>query len=1069
MWLSVLALLTILAAQTEAGTRASGWADTSRPFRVKITVPGEAGAAARACASIPLDLGSDLARLGLASQVAPSSLRLVESRLGETAPRDVPFAIRDGRVVWPLPLDGCRTFELFFDARVSASTTHPSLAAAEIQIPDYATDAYGKGWDFDRGDFEAIDVWGDRPQNIRSRKVVSGILQLDVTGDSYFIWGDMWNSPQHSQRPVSIDLNRYPVLEMRVRQSVPDAEWGLYGRPGRSESLLHYGFRVSGTDWQTVRIDLRRQARWHGILTAFRIDPAKNVNARVEFDWVRLLSLVEANRAAMEVLGPSRSGLRTAFRALDPRPRAGSEQQVTIVIRDSEGRPARGQPVLLSLASGAGGAILPAERHSGLATPDGVRAITDAGGEAVFVYRASRIAKPGSDRLVAMAEFTEASPVRQAVTTMPGPPTRYVVTPDMPRILQPGGPPLKVTARLADSFGNPLPGRRMFVWSAPGARLLRADSRSAPNGSAIAVARGDPARSWVWAVAVHDSAGLSGRSAPVCVLAPGPRRKPIRLTKSGYFEAGGRAWLPLGGFYANWVGTRTPDGEWHRLISFTDATDEQIIAWLRFLRQNGVTAERFMLRTHRPDGMEPMDIGGRVNPGLFAAFLHYLDLARPFGLRFLLVLHEDYTKPLYYDAHALERYALPWYAGQDLGRLPPYQRRFIRDRRLIEDIGDKYTDPDVIACQDAYARQIVGLLKGNPLVFGYELENEMVGCPASWVNHMAATIRSVDPTAPICVSHGGGGLFTADPAWWSANTTIDFYTPHLYPDVPVTSPDCDYGLAVDVLMRYVRQGKPAFLGESSGDQFSSHPDRQVRRWTMRDIIWFSLVNGRPGCFFWNARGSEVAEFRLANEIARIIDWTHFQRKPARLIVAVPHALPNDHWFRAGPGRVAYLNMAKYDRFSLDRGAELDFSLDSRRQGAIPLDGTRFSPPDVLPSDFGVTPGCQLAPLVRADDGEALLYIRNFAGVVRWDSPGDHTSTQYLRSRAAVPLSVTLRLPGRFTADVWDLDTGAHTQRELRPGEALDLGTTDHDFAIHLLRDTPRRNRGARRPPLALDQ
>ncbi|MDH7571409.1 MAG: hypothetical protein QHJ73_17680, partial [Armatimonadota bacterium] len=494
-------------------------------------------------------------------------------------------------------------------------------------------------------------------------------------------------------------------------------------------------------------------------------------------------------------------------------------------------------------------------------------------------------------------------------------------------------------------------------------------------------------------------------------------------------------------------GLPTPDGEWSRLISFTDASDEQIVAWLKFLKEQGVTAQRFMLRTHRRDGMEPMDIGGMVNPGLFASFLHYLDLARPFGLRFLLVLHEDYTKPIYFNRSALQRFALPWFVNVDAATLAPFQRRFVKDGDLIDRIEKKYTDPDVIACQDRYAREIVGLVKGNPLVFAYELENEMVDCPASWANHAIETIRRVDPHTPVCVSHGGGGLHTADPAWWKANTTIDFYTYHLYPH-GTTSPEMDYGLACDVLTRYGRLGKPAFLGESAGDQFTYHPDRNTRRWTMRDIIWFSLTNGNPGCFFWNARGSEVAEFRLANTIASRIDWRSFRRKRPAIAVAVAHPLENDKWFRTEAGRAAYAMMGRYSRYYLDRGVDFDFALDA---SPYPLQASveAFAPPVPPRPPFSVSSGFQLNALLREDEKEALLYVRNFAGVQLWETTRPNNWRQYLRTRRAAPLRVSVALPGAWRADVWDLDTGRHATHSLAPGETLELGATDHDFAVHL--------------------
>ena len=442
-----------------------------------------------------------------------------------------------------------------------------------------------------------------------------------------------------------------------------------------------------------------------------------------------------------------------------------------------------------------------------------------------------------------------------------------------------------------------------------------------------------------------------------------------------------------------------------------------------------------------------MDVGGRVNPGLFAAFLHYLDLARPFGFKFLLVLHEDYVKPCYVDRRSLETFCLPWFAGEDLDVLPAFQRRFIRDRDLVSSAGEKYTDPDAIACQDRYAREIVGLIKDNPLVFAYELENEMVNCPAEWANHAMATIRRVDPQTPLCVSHGGGGLQTADPAWWKTKTAIDFYTYHLYPH-GTTSPEMDYGLATDVLTRYGRIGKPAILGESAGDQFSYGPDREIRRWTMRDVIWFSLVNGNPGCFFWNARGSEVAEFKLAREITGRIDWRGFRRKRPAIAVRVPHPLDDDRHFRSPMGREALAMMGRYARHYLDCGVDFDFVLDNAPAYPAFSGIERFAPPEAGPGDFAISPGFQLASLVRTNGAEALVYVRNFAGVKLWEATKPQAWKQYLRQRRPAPLRVTVNLSGWWQADVWDLDTARPRQQTVASGGSLELGTTDHDFAVH---------------------
>ncbi len=1046
----LLVLLLLLALSLPCFAAGDTWADPARPYRVRVDVEGAPPGQAPVCGELRLDLGRDLERLGLPANVDRSSLRLVEVEAGGAA-RDVEAGVRGDALVWRVPGGGgVHRYELYFRAGASSGAG----PAASIAVPDYATDTYGHGWEFSGDDFEAIDTWGDKPEYIRSRKVESGILKLDVTGDSYFIWGLMWGSGGKPNRPVSIDLARYSILEMRVRQSVPEANWRIMGRPGRGESLVQHNFRVSGTEWQTLRIDLRNEARWHGVLTALRIDPAKYVDAHVEFDWVRLLALVPAKRSAVEVLPKGPEAIRAIMQVESALPVAGSEQAVTVQVLGASGMPIRNYPVRAELAKAAGGVLTPTAQ--GVSLPGGgLRAITGSDGKVAFRYKASPKAGKDVELLTAVAEHSTAEPARVLVSPKAGPAARYVVTPLKPVLLERGAGPVAITARLADALGNPVPGGgRPLEWSAPGGRLVGPSDRTAADGSATASLRCDPATGWAVTVRVADASGLKGESAPVCVPNTAPRPDPVRVLPSGYFGIGSaakaRAWMPLGGFYANWVGTPSPDGEWNRLISFVDATDEETVAWLKLLKANGVTAQRFMLRAHRPNGMEPMDIGGRVNPGLYARLLHYFDLARPFGIRFQLVLHEDYVKPLYFDGDALEKFAAPWYVGQDLVKLPAFQRRFIGDRKLIDDIAQKYTDPDVIACQDQYTRQIVGLLKGHPMLFGYELENEMVSCPASWVNHQLQVIRSVDPTAPICVSHSGGGVFSGDPAWWRAKTQVDYYTPHLYPDPPSTQPAIDYGLAVDTLMAYARLASPAFLGESAGDQFGQHPDRDTRRWTMRDIIWFSLTNGAPGCFFWNARLSEVAEYRLANDITSQIDWTTFRRRPAPVVATVPHALENDQWFNTAEGRRAYDAMAAWSKLALDRGADLDFAL-SAPAGVKAVDGRMCESSTVLPADFGISPGFQLKPMVRQDGGEALLYVRSFAGVERWESTGDPRTTQYLRKRAAARLKVTVNLPGRFTAEIWDLDTRAHTTEPVSSGQEIDLGTTDHDFAVLLRR------------------
>jgi len=604
-----------------------------------------------------------------------------------------------------------------------------------------------------------------------------------------------------------------------------------------------------------------------------------------------------------------------------------------------------------------------------------------------------------------------------------------------------------------DKFGNPTPvdAAPKLTWETDQGATVRPTEQAA-GGESFAQWTGDEAARWVYTVRVSDEQGLKGESASICLLPSGPREKPVVLGENGYFREGqdGRGWLPLGGFYANWVGLPDRGEEGRRLISFVEATEEQLVHWLDFLGSQGVTGLRFMLRAHTPRGMEPMDVIGRVNMPLFAKVLRYMDLARKHDIKFLLVIHEDYTKPAYYNQQAFETFCLPQFQGEDLDALPPFQRRFIRDRKLIGDIGEKYTDADAIACQDQYARQIVGLLKDNPQLFGWEFENEMVDCPASWAKHATEVIRSVDRVTPICASHGGGGLHTADPLWWTTQTPIDFYTYHLYPHRGSTSDVVDYGVAMDVLTCYGRMAGVCMLGESAGDEFSRYPvERDAeRRYIMRDIIWFSLVNGNPGCFFWNARGIEVEQFRLANAITSELDWQDWKRQQPDVGIVVSHPLDDDKYYRTPQGIADYWMMGRYAQHYLSAGVDFDFVATGAPRPAAAYASTalikQFSPPQAA-SRMAPSAGWQVRYNAREGLEEGVAYVRNFAGTRNWTA--DRIDL-FVRERKAAPLMLKLDLPANaLEVTATDLDTGEQRKMDVSGRDTIDLGTTDHDFAL----------------------
>ena len=1054
-----------------AGRPRDDWWNDAWPLRSRVTVVPRDSTDARTVYRLPLDLQSDIAALGVLGPVDPASLRIVpcDPQTGRCRPTAQPLAamIESDAVSWQLP--GVAKprqpllFEVYFDV-AELDTAAPLWVnvrrrawtkpeSARFVAPDYARDTYGKPWDFNRdGDFEGIDGWGNRPEYIRNRQVKNGVMSFDVSEDPYFIWGNMWSDKGKTRRPVAIDLGKYPLLKMRVRQSCPTAVWQLYGRAG-SPQLMNYKFPVTGTAWQTIRIDLERTARWGGVLQALRIDPTWRVaDAHVEIDWIQLTNELLAQRAPVEILGrPDRAVAALAMAAQRSQIACAAEQTVTVRVRDASGAAVAGQPVTVRLATNRDGQLLAHEASRSLPIDRCERrGITDREGQLRVVLQASRRAGPTADVLHAAADFTGIEAPSVAVAALAGPPHHYQFEPRRGCTVAPSRFPLSLAVQMVDEYGNPLAvaGRRVRLSAAAGATLDPSQVTTDAQGRATASLSVDPDRHWVYVVEAIDAEGLSGRSGAINLALEKPRTAPIRLGPSGYFAtAAGRPFIPLGGFYANMVHVETPDGEWSVQKSFPDATDDEMCRWMRFLHHNGVTAMRLMLRAHRDHGMEPMDLGGWVNQSLLAQTLHYMDLARRFDLKFQLVLHEDYDKPVYHNEEALRRFSLPDLDGNFSG-LAPEQLRFLRDLRLIAPAGLRYTDRDAIACQDRYIRELLPALRNCPQLFAYELENEMVACPASWAAHAVETIRREDRQTPICVSHGGGGVNTADPLWWHRKTPIDFYNYHLYPHDGTTSPDLDYGAAVDLLARYGRMAGPSLLGESSGDQFVKHPSVAQRRRVMRDIIWFALTKGNPGVFFWNARGPEVREFGPAAKVMAQIDWTRFRRAEPAIGIDVCHPLDDDLWFRSPRGRADQQMMGRYTQYYLSAGVDFDFTLTPDKY-AFRADLQRFAPAAPPQRRFDLAPGWQLSYLAGANYDELLVYVRNYAGAELWTCNFDRAVwKQYLRRCRTEPLRIGWDLPGpSYRIQLYDLETQAVETRVAAASSSLDLGATDHDYVL----------------------
>ena len=1065
---------TAIATEGAAGRRPvhPSWPDADRSCRIEIDVDLPAGPPGPVTARIPLGIGKDLTQLGL-SEIPNCESLLVRDADTQSV---IPHAVDGHDLLLNLSFDGTAStrrcmayfgltrydFSEPLAARRRAAPAGSGNGKA-FEFADYAQVRYGDAWDFEEGDEEGIERWGNKPSFVQNRRVEDGVLKMTVSEDPWFAWGNPWPNPaEPHQGPVAIDLDQFNLLEMRIKQSCPGAEWSLFGLP-IGGALKKYDFRVQGTGWQTVRIDLREDARFHGTLRALRIDPTSDLkDVDIEIDWIRITRTVAGKCQAVQIAPPNTEPPAEVTCDVESKQiRAGSACVVNVRAMDATGRPVSGWPLRLTVA-GSEATVGSAPGSPSLAlAPTDLRGVTDTDGRTAVTVHCSPRAGAETTRLTVTPEFAETAEASVTWETQEGPPHHYRVSPLHACVVRERELPLTVTAQLVDEHDNPLAiaGHRVVCETPEGVTADPETVFTDDAGKAEFAFSMDLSKRWVGTARVTDEQGFEGQSAPISVALDTPLPFTYRILPNGYFATSdGKPFVPLGGFYANWVQSETPNGEWDQCTPFHATTDAEKRRWLSKLAEQGVTALRFMLRTHRRepgrDGTEALDAGGRVNRRLFSEILRYMDLAREFDIVFLAVVHDDYYKPIYCDPNNYSKFTGPAFAGIDLDTLPPHQRRFVRDGDVLPEVAQKYTDSDAIACQDMYAKELTGFLKNCPAIFAYELENEMVNCPRQWANHAIAVLREGDPERPVCVSHGGGGMMTADPLWWHDKTDIDFYTYHLYPHSNrCTMPEMDYGLATDVLTRYGRMCGASFYGESSGDQFRDDTNRERRRWVMRDLIWISLTNGNPGCFFWNARLSEVAEFAAARDAMSQLDLLTFERAKPAIAVLVSHPLDDDKYYRETPeGRADYDMMGRYCRHYQELGVDFDFAIDAAGYAQV-ADLTAFSPPAPVKRPLRATAGLATTYLARDDWSEGLVYVRNMAGIEPVElKHGRGMSLQHLRTREVLDWQLTLDLPeGDYALRIYDLDTRATSVKVIPHDGTLDLGKTDHDMAIILKR------------------
>ncbi len=902
--------------------------------------------------------------------------------------------------------------------------TSPRLDAPPLATCDYARTALGHAWDFDDGTQCGITSWGNRPNHLGPITVKEGWLQIPVKDtDPYFIFGPMFG-PADNPRSLHIDSRLYRTLELRVRQSCPRAEWEFFvtDRDGLYKSTA---FDVCGTDAQTVRFDLKTLFPdfWDGReFRALRIDTTNDKrDVLAEVDYVRLLP-----EPPSVTVGPIFSRESVAARNSITYVKPSMPRSLVAGTRGDSGIKAKGAAspatLLWSLTTPEHGTVTLDGIAAGIPLP----AFTRAGDCAWTLGLADDLGQP-------------ILPVSGTLRVEPAALASYRLTPAKPYI-DLAAPSVSLTIQGLDAFGNPLPVNvKRPNWSLTGNAQAPADLITGDPAKIAITCPGDkPSR---YRITLTDEGGHSGETAITTVAY---RKATVRLLPTGYLATpDGTLCFPAGGLYANWPHRLNADGSVSRALDlfpcgpspykegfpWSPATEAAVAAYLKHCSERGVNCLRLMLRN--------MDLVGRVDPVQLQATLHLFDLARPYGIRFNVALMEDYDKPPYVSREILDKIVLPHYAADQLTGLPPHRARFLVRKETLASAALRYSDPDALACQQEYLRELIPVLAAREEVLCYEFENEMVFPPMSWCRSTAAFIRTIDPHTLILGNPGPHDW--PEPLRWR-EAGCDLFSYHPYND---GQPPSDHGAITFLRSKFAAQsGLPFYTGEGGLNQNRWQKDvkkipADAAARGARDQLWMSVCCGANGSLYWTLdHDLEAQEFaKIGPAFAALgLDFKSLTRQRPPVALLLP---PNQR-----DRRDAALAMRL-----LDLGVDFDTVVTNEASAY----SVRLAPGSQTPESVSLpatvaqpVAGWQIATLVSDKNDQALLYLRNVAGGVK--DFGAPPRPCHLRDVQPAEAAFTLRSPWR-TVTVFDLDT--RQARAVTPDAAgrISLGVTSHDFLV----------------------
>ncbi|MBO4406656.1 MAG: hypothetical protein J5849_03075 [Clostridia bacterium] len=559
----------------------------------------------------------------------------------------------------------------------------------------------------------------------------------------------------------------------------------------------------------------------------------------------------------------------------------------------------------------------------------------------------------------------------------------------------------------------------------------------------------------------------------------------------------GSRYVPLGLFSCyfplSYVGEELAADSQHGgdLMEFQHATVGTWRKLFRFLsEEDGINAVRMFPRGDSGgSAWEGLDVGGRVNLSLFEKIRAFMREAKSCGVGLQLCLFTEPECSFYCQKYTRTYWGTRFWSEEEIAAASPAQRRFLENPADLVSYDAFFTDPDVRTCCHLFLDELLPLLREIDGLYAVELFNESGWASPhavppntfrwedtpgylDWHRDMTEHVKRMLPEIPVTVSNPGVGLLGHDPIHWCREIRPDFFSLHTYPNIMGAPLRIDYAAATDAVLAYTAALLPVMTGEWEALEIRRASDpryRELLPLLSRDMAWFTLLSGAPGCVSWMARG--FGQYHAVKKIFSRLDGKPLTPSPALLIdvrkaeeyfeslwkkgsasCLYPDELwcpdrdatDGEHRFCVKAESREWDMLLRVEEWSLAAGVPFAFTL-SGENGAIPLEkATRrdfeAAAPFLLPS-----PGYR-QKVLSADGGSVrLIYLQNAElRTVREDLREDGRALYSLRGRRAVDLTLRFTDPA-FRVTLFDLDTG--DERECDPSRPLPLGVTDRDYLI----------------------